>query len=134
MTDEEGPARLNTRVPPLVWFIGAGAAIVLALAALATYGPQPAPRPTRDPLLHSTDMAYAECGEFVKRRLSTPATADFPPNAAEHTRAIDSVHYIVAGPVDYQNVFGATVRANYVCAVTDLGKDWRLDSLNLRPW
>lgn len=60
--------------------------------------------------------AYVASKSFVRERLKSPSTADFP---AFHARGVivnfeKKCHFKVAGYVDAQNGFGATVRTRYI--------------------
>lgn len=137
------PARRHTGatspVGPLLWFGGAAIVFAMLLIVAASRGGSPATDVTashpsvEDSLLHSSGMAYVQCGEFVKRRLPTPATADFPSDADDRTVTVAPQVYRVASYVDYQNTFGATVRADFTCTVRDVAGTWHLDALTFTP-
>jgi hypothetical protein len=74
-------------------------------------------------------MAYVMCQEFVKDQLKAPATADFPymTNSDVSVVSTGEGRYSVAGYVDAENSFGATLRTRYRCSVYWAGGDtWRL--------
>jgi hypothetical protein len=82
--------------------------------------------------------AAVMCEEFVKKRLKSPSTARFPgvtdPEYAKTTVLNDSKpwKYKVAGVVDSQNGFGATVRLTYACTVSTKDSDtWTLDDMDM---
>ncbi|MFD5425222.1 hypothetical protein [Streptomyces sp. NPDC127084] len=78
------------------------------------------------------------CEDFVKDRLKSPGTAEFP-GVMDSDYAKTTVQsgtkpwkYEVTGVVDSQNGFGATVRSNYVCTVsTKDNETWTLDDMQL---
>jgi len=73
--------------------------------------------------------AYVMANAFVKERLKSPASADFP---YYHERGISIKFlgdntYSVSGYVDSQNSFGALIRTDYYCKVKYNGNDnWSL--------
>lgn len=76
--------------------------------------------------------AYDMAQVFVKRRLKTPATADFPSyiNVKVYNINNQKYYYGVRGYVDAQNQFGATVRHQYVCEMKYKGNgEWRVTNL-----
>ncbi len=100
-------------------FVSYAAGIALALAVLAYCST----RPESGPDLRVE--AEAQCEDFVKARLKSPATAEF----SDETTAGGGARWTITGVVDAENSFGAKVRSNYVCIVTDQGDTWRLESL-----
>ncbi|MEW2635249.1 hypothetical protein AB0903_27295 [Streptomyces sp. NPDC048389] len=82
--------------------------------------------------------AAVMCEDFVKQRLKSPGTAEFPgvmdSEYAKTTVLSDTKpwKYKVVGVVDSQNGFGATVRSNYSCTVSTKDNDtWTLDDMDL---
>jgi len=68
--------------------------------------------------------AQVICENFVEDRLRSPSSADFSGTEARHVRG---PVWIVAGQVDSDNAFGASIRNTYICKVSYLGNDrWRL--------
>lgn len=67
--------------------------------------------------------ARSVCEGWVEDRLKSPATADF---SGVSTRAVGG-QYEVAGQVDAENGFGATVRTAWTCAVRydTATEEWR---------
>jgi len=75
----------------------------------------------------STD-AEVMCEEFINKRLKAPASAKY----THQSRQKNGAQYVVSGYVDSQNSFGAMVRTDFTCTVTDQGDGkWRLDDLRL---
>ncbi|NUS29800.1 MAG: hypothetical protein HOV92_37055 [Streptomyces sp.] len=82
--------------------------------------------------------AAVMCEDFVKQRLKSPGTADFPgvmDADYANTKVLSDTRpwkYEVTGVVDSQNGFGATVRSNYVCTVsTRDDKTWTLNDMQI---
>ncbi|MFJ2002167.1 hypothetical protein [Streptomyces chartreusis] len=102
------------------------AALTIALTACSTDG---------KPL---SESAAVMCEEFVKQRLKSPGSAEFPgvtdSDYAKTTVLSDTKpwKYKVVGVVDSQNGFGAKVRLDYVCTVsTKDGDKWTRDDIQL---
>lgn len=65
----------------------------------------------------------------VRQRLRAPSTARFQRPTAESPGA---GKWVVAGTVDSQNAFGATVRSSYVCELThQQGERYQVDAVNV---
>lgn len=81
--------------------------------------------------------AYSRSQKFVKERLKSPATAEFPSAAWDGDQirvGYDDAEeiYTVASYVDSQNAFGATVRTNFIAQLQNTeGKTWQLLSLEM---
>ncbi|MFJ4987909.1 hypothetical protein ACIP9H_29410 [Streptomyces sp. NPDC088732] len=80
--------------------------------------------------------AAVMCEDFVKDRLKSPGSADFPGVWDEDYAKTTTLHstkpwkFQVAGVVDSQNTFGAKVRSTYVCTIsTKDNKTWQLDDM-----
>lgn len=85
-----------------------------------------------------SESAAVMCEQFVKKNLKSPGSADFPgvtdTEYAKTTRLSTAKpwKYKVAGVVDSDNSFGASVRSDYVCTVSTKDNDtWTLDDLDL---
>lgn len=81
-------------------------------------------------------LAYRMSQDFVKRRLKTPATADFPSIVWEgesvNVDVVGPQEYVVRSYVDAQNSFGAQMRTHYVARLRQESKNnWRLLSLEM---
>lgn len=81
-------------------------------------------------------MAVVQCQNYVKDRLRSPSTADFPwLDHAVVPRGNET--YMVKSYVDAQNGFGATVRNDYICEIRYTGGEaadqgnWSLIDLSL---
>ncbi|WP_432193795.1 hypothetical protein [Streptomyces sp. bgisy027] len=84
------------------------------------------------------EAAAVMCEDFVKQRLKSPGSAEFPgvmdSDYAKTTVLSDTKpwKYKVAGVVDSQNGFGAKVRSEYVCTVsTKDDNTWTLEDMQM---
>ena len=59
-------------------------------------------------------LAYNYAEDFVKQRLKSPSTAEFPSlfEKADHITELGNEEYRINSWVDSQNGFGATIRSN----------------------
>jgi len=74
------------------------------------------------------------CKQFVTDRLKAPATAVFPSSIDTQTEKLSAVQFRNHAYVDSQNGFGANIRMQYTCTVTNTGGDnWHLDNLTTDP-
>lgn len=60
---------------------------------------------------------------YVKERLKSPSTAEFPNPYSVILTATNYGHYIITSYVDAQNGFGASLRENYECEIVYNGSD-----------
>ncbi|WP_018254023.1 hypothetical protein [Salinispora mooreana] len=83
----------------------------------------------QDPVSANRDItAEIMCEQFIERELRAPATAEY----TDPTTRKDGATYTVNGAVDSENGFGAKIRSEYNCIVTDSGDDkWTLVDLKL---
>jgi len=65
---------------------------------------------------HYRDAALS-ARRFVKQRLKSPSTAEFPPTSTATVKKTPNGTYIVSSYVDSQNAFGATLRSNWVAEI-----------------
>lgn len=61
-------------------------------------------------------MALVMSRTFVIEQLKSPASAEFSDNLADVTQINDTV-FKINSYVDFQNSFGALLRANYSCKI-----------------
>ena len=74
-------------------------------------------------------MAEVQCEDHVREFLKSPSTATFSGLGDTEVRGADH-KYAIIGWVDSQNSFGATLRTNYICKVTDEGGgNWTFEPL-----
>ncbi|GAB3102221.1 hypothetical protein GCM10027159_27790 [Lysobacter terrae] len=80
----------------------------------------------------NTAEAWAYMEQFVKQRLKSPATADFPFGGHRDVEALGDNRYLVRSYVDSQNSFGAQVRTHFSGVITETPTGWKLESLELQ--
>ncbi|MFQ1002627.1 hypothetical protein [Modestobacter sp. SSW1-42] len=74
-------------------------------------------------------MAGIMCEDFVKDRLKSPSSADFPSSSSYVVTGAGN-QYTVQGYVDAENSFGASLRTDWTCSVRDNGDEsWNLVTL-----
>lgn len=76
-------------------------------------------------------MARTMCQKFVKKRLVSPSSADFPWSAKNIYVHEDSRSYTVLSHVNSKNKFGTSLRIDWSCKVKELKEKWELLDLNL---
>lgn len=80
----------------------------------------------------NSTMAYIMCEDWVKNRLKSPSTAEFPgifDGKLDNTFK-DGTTYSVTSYVDAQNSFGGTNRIGFTCETTQTSEDnWQLVDL-----
>lgn len=91
---------------------------------------------TGSPPSDRSAMAVVQCQNYVRDRIRSPSTADFPwLDHAVVPRGNET--YMVKSYVDAQNGFGATIRNDYICEIRYIGGDaanqgnWSLIDLTL---
>ena len=85
-----------------------------------------------DPYQDDVREAWAIVQQFVKKRLKSPSSADFPPEGHRHVIPIDGNSYQVDSYVDAQNAFGVMIRTPFVGEVVRrMDGGWRLESLRI---
>lgn len=95
------------------------------VSAATTIPRTPTPVPTPK-ALGRTEVCLA-AHEGVKNGLRAPSTAKFPDSFCQDLTMTSSTNadgftvWVVSGPVDAQNGFGAMIRSDYVVEITDLG-------------
>lgn len=80
----------------------------------------------------NTTGAWAYMQEFVKQRLKSPTTADFPFGGHRDVQALGDDRYLVKSYVDSQNSFGAQVRTQFSGVIMETPTGWKLESLELQ--
>jgi hypothetical protein len=80
-------------------------------------------------------MAYIMMEDFVKQRLKSPSTAEFPgvfDGKLDHVTALGNQTYRIVSYVDAQNSFGAKIRTKFIGEIKQTSADrWQLISLTL---
>ncbi len=78
-------------------------------------------------------MAYIMMEGFVKKRLKSPSSADFPgifDGKAGHIKRLGGYKYLIASWVDSQNAFGAMIRTQFIGEIEQVSEDdWQLIAL-----
>ena len=110
--------------------VGSAVVVVVAgmLAWFGSYAANHRPRPSYDWI-----NALTLCQHFVTDELKSPGSAKFPtPDNYDVSGPLDN-RFVVRSYVDAQNVFGGSVRTNYICTVKWIGEDrWQLQDLEFR--
>lgn len=79
-------------------------------------------------------MAYYMCEQWVKKRLKSPKTADFPgvfDGKFDNTYK-EGAEYQIWSYVDSENSFGATLRTGFTCITKQTSEDdWELVTLEI---
>jgi hypothetical protein len=82
--------------------------------------------------------AFDVCTQFVKERLRSPGSAEFPNEFEDDGEVVftndpaDADVWTVTSHVDSQNGFGALLQSDFVCQVRHVdGTQWRLVDLNI---
>ncbi len=79
---------------------------------------------------HRSSEAYAMCQNWVRNRLVSPSSADFPWSAT--SRSWEGSRFTIGAHVDAENRFGAKLRIDFVCVTDFMGDDrWRLVDLQM---
>lgn len=115
--------------------IGCGAIILIFFAWLfwPSSGNDSGTAPKQAKPAHSESGAYVVCKNFVKERLKSPKSADFPWLRDEFVARLGGARYRVDAYVDAQNSFGADLRNHFSCTVRWLdGNRWRLEDLKIQ--
>ncbi|MBU4185805.1 MAG: hypothetical protein KKI12_10040 [Proteobacteria bacterium] len=118
----------------LLSLVGLLVFVFLAVGSTDTNNSKP-----RDPNAWKTEdnksMAYIMMEDFVKRRLKSPSTAEFPgvfDGKLDHVTSLDGQKYRIVSYVDAQNSFGAQIRTRFIGEIQQVSDDqWQLISLNL---
>lgn len=109
------------------------AVMYFLITTLADQPRTPAAPPTPRDYCQDTGLARGYSEEFVKARLRSPSTADFPflENENSFATAVGDCTFVVLSYVDAQNAFGATVRSSYVARIKydQAAEEWQLIEL-----
>lgn len=74
--------------------------------------------------------AFVFCKDFVRDRLKSPSTADFP--FRRTTSDLGNNTYVITSYVDSQNLFGATVRSHWSCKIRHRATEDAWELLDLK--
>lgn len=80
----------------------------------------------------NSTMAYIMIQDFVKDRLKSPSTAEFPGarERRQHTKRLGDGRYGINSWVESQNSFGAQIRTRFAAIIRQTGEDtWQLEQL-----
>lgn len=80
---------------------------------------------------YNKSESYFICQDFVKDRLKSPSTAEFPSSRNVNIFETGTNKYMIKGYVDAQNSFGAQLRTQYECEVQLDGETWKLQHIQL---
>jgi outer membrane lipoprotein-sorting protein len=64
------------------------------------------------------DGAYDTCIQAITEQLKAPATAQFSDRSDESERVVSKDHYAFTGTVDAENGFGALLRSDWSCQIS----------------
>lgn len=87
---------------------------------------------------HKTDVstkkveAYTASHQFIRDRIKTPTTAEFPWSADDATTYEGDSIFVISSYVDYQNEFSAKIRSKYIAKLKYNGESkWQLLDLKM---
>lgn len=114
---------------------GIGCLIFLIIIAIvtvyATFGTTES-NSSEDSYKDNKYLAYSYAQEFVKQKLKSPSTAEFPAGFSakeEHVLNLGDGEYLIKSWVDSQNSFGATIRTNFDCKIILDGENAKCEYL-----
>lgn len=73
-----------------------------------------------------TGYARVACEDYVKDHLMSPSSADFSGQSESNV----GDEWTASGSVDSENSFGASIRNNYTCTMTDNGDSFTITDLS----
>lgn len=76
-------------------------------------------------------LAYNYAEDFIKQRLKSPSTAEFPGlfEKDEHITDLGGGEYQIRSWVDSQNGFGAMIRSRWSCKIIFTGENVRAENI-----
>jgi hypothetical protein len=76
-------------------------------------------------------LAYSYAEDFVKQKLKSPSTAEFPGTFEKdkHITELGNSQYQITSWVDSQNGFGAMLRSKFSCKIIFEGDNVRCENL-----
>jgi len=78
--------------------------------------------------------AFIMCLQFVRDRLKSPGSAEFPYSGEAQTSR-NGDQFAIQSYVDSQNSFGASIRTRWTCTIRHIGNDnWKLINLQFSDW
>lgn len=114
------------------WIAAGILGLVLLVGYAACRGPEEKPQSDRveEPSDSSNTLgAWTYMKEFVRQRLKSPSTAEFPFGGHRDVTALGNRRYLVDSYVDSQNSFGATLRTKFRGVIRETPGGWELESL-----
>lgn len=83
---------------------------------------------------NSRTHAYYASQEFVKSKLKSPKSAEFPPEEKAAIVLLGNCRFTVSAQVEAKNQFGVILRNSYSADVVFLPalKEWRLNSIEIQ--
>ncbi len=114
------------------WIAAGILGLVLLVGYAACRGPEEKPQSDRvDEMSASSNTlgAWTYMKEFVRQRLKSPSTAEFPFGGHRDVTALGDSRYLVESYVDSQNSFGATLRTRFRGVIKKTQSGWELESL-----
>ena len=101
--------------------------LVIIILAVSHFTADPTKsRRKSEPDIHG---AWAYTQLFVKDKLKSPKSADFPFGGSSGVTPLGKNRYRVVSYVDSQNSFGATIRTNFTCIIKKKNDSWELEQL-----
>jgi hypothetical protein len=123
---------LTQPVSKRTWLIvktSAGVIILLIFIKACSSEPPVPPNNQADEAVTAIKVR-SQCEDYVRKYLKSPSTAEFSGVAETTVYGKGNHKYTAIGWVDSENSFGAKLRTNYACTVTDEGNDqWSFEPL-----
>ena len=123
-------------VRPWKLTVSSAAVVLLTLTACQEESPSSGSSSSTKKADEQRFGAFEICKDFVKDRLKAPSTAKFRNFFQDDGEVVvtgsGNGPYTVTSSVDSQNSFGANLRSNFVCKVTNTsGDSWHLDNISI---
>lgn len=125
------PQKVNPLACGVLVLLALGICAFVGMGASRNAGSASPSRPAATP--DGRAAAWVMCKQFVGQRLKSPSTAEWPFSYASDgvsVAPLDKTRWRVRGWVDSQNSFGAQIRTEFTCTLSNTsGDNWRLDDL-----
>ena len=131
LNDEHEYAVRGTRMTPKKWiifFIAATLVMIIGFLGQKHYGGSD----TKESKTGDVHGAWAYMQLFVKKRLKSPQSADFPFGGYRHVTELGAGRHKVNSYVDSQNSFGASIRTHFEGVIKKTDGGWELEYLNFK--
>jgi len=113
--------------PKLSWTSGCLVVVIIFILIIFAIGHSESNSPDEKGTFEAWHMSQ----QFIKERLKSPTSAEFPAEATE-VKEINKNHFWVKGYVDAKNSFGVPLRHNFTASLEYCGKSqWRCIDLNI---